>query len=188
MQPFNLNSSVVNSESSGVVYWFTGLSGSGKSTLATLFCSRLRESSRSVIYLDGDLLRNIFGLDEGYSLSDRKQLAMRYSRLCLMLACQGFDVVIATISMFYSVRSWNRANYKFYYEIYLKVPLDVLIARDQKGLYSRALLGEVKNVIGIDVEMEEPLSPDYTIFNDGKKTPSENIEALWLYLLNSSSA
>ena len=155
------------------LYWITGLSGAGKTTIGTLFYSYLQETKKNVIYLDGDSLREIFSLTQEYSLSERKILAMRYSRLCKMLTEQGVDVVIGTISMFNEVRQWNRENIKNYKEIYIKVPMKILIDRDQKQLYSRALRGEIKHVMGVDVEIEEPVNPDIIINNDGSSTPEQ---------------
>ncbi len=163
----------------GVVYWFTGLSGAGKTTVGSLFCQLLRERKKNVVYLDGDVLREVFSGSHGHTSEKRKNLAMHYSRLCRMLADQGMDVVIATISMYHDVRQWNRENIEHYQEIYLKVPMEVLLKRDQKGLYSRAIRGEIKNIIGLDIEMEEPKCPDHIIVNNGRTSPTEITEALW---------
>jgi adenylylsulfate kinase-like enzyme len=160
------------------LYWITGLSGAGKTTIGTLFYSYLQETKNNVVYLDGDTLRKIFSDNHQYSLPERKILAMRYSRLCKMLTDQGIDVVIATISMFHEVRKWNRENIENYNEIYIKVPMEVLIARDQKKLYSLALRGEVKHVMGIDIEVEEPDNPDIVINNDGSIMPEDMITEL----------
>ena len=91
----------------GTVYWFTGFSGAGKSTLATLFCDRLRGTGRTVVLLDGDRLRDVFGGDLGHSIEDRRRSAMRNSRLCQLLADQGLDVVCATISLFHDCHDWK---------------------------------------------------------------------------------
>ena len=131
----------------------------------------MKKIKTNTVYLDGDTLREIFGNNQKYSLDERKNLAICYSRLCKMLTEQGIDVVIATISMFHEVREWNRENIENYNEIYIKVPMEVLIARDKKKLYSRALRGEVEHVMGIDVEVEEPNNPDVIIANDGSSTP-----------------
>ena len=156
------------------LYWITGLSGAGKTTIGTLFYSYMQETNNNnIVYLDGDDLRQIFGDTQQYSPCERKSLALRYSRLCKMLTEQGIDVVIATISMFHEVREWNRENIENYNEIYIKVPMKVLVARDQKKLYSLALKGEVKDVMGVDIEVEEPNDPEVIINNDGSNTPEE---------------
>ena len=159
-----------------MVYWFTGLSGAGKTTLGWLFFQHVKSFKENVVFLDGDVLRNIFGGMQGYSIEERKLLAMRYSRLCKMLSDQGLDVVCATISMFHEIRDWNRENIDGYLEVYVKVPIEILIKRDQKQLYSRALRGEVDNVLGLDVECEVPSHPDITIINDGRLPPDKVIE------------
>lgn len=160
----------------GTVYWITGLSGAGKTTIGQLFYWRLKKIRSSVVYLDGDVLRQVFGSSYGHTQEDRKNLAMQYSQLCNMLSGQSIDVVCATISMFRDIRKWNRTNISRYFEIYLKVPIEILIERDQKQLYSRALRGEILNVMGVDLEIEEPEAPDLTILNDGSKKVDEIVE------------
>lgn len=100
---------------------------------------------------------------------------MRYSRLCNMLQEQEMNVVCCTISMFDSVRAWNRENIKNYCEIYVKASMQTLQARDQKGLYSRYLLGEEQELAGVQVSMEEPKEPDLVLYNDGEKTPEGQV-------------
>lgn len=157
----------------GTVYWVTGLAGAGKTTIGGMLYHWLRRKSDAVVFLDGDRMRDVFGANQEYDLKQRNMLAMQYARLCKMLCDQGITVVCATISMFHDVRKWNRENIGFYREIYLKVPLSVLAERDQKGLYSRLMRGEAANVMGVDIEFEEPVSPDLTIHNDGKESPGE---------------
>lgn len=88
-----------------------------------------------------------------------------------MLADQGIDVVCTTISLFRECQEWNRAHIPGYHEIYLRVPMRVLVERDQKQLYSRALRGEVKDVMGIHLPVEAPERPEIVIDNDGSQTP-----------------
>ena len=85
--------------------------------------------------------------------------------------------------MFHEIRKWNRENIKNYNEIYIRVPIKLLVERDQKKLYSRALRGEIKNVMGVDVPIEEPDHPDIIIDNDGKLNPDEIVETLIKNLL-----
>ena len=157
----------------GPVYWLTGLSGAGKSTIGNLLAERLRLAGESVIYLDGDVLREVFGHDRGHSLEDRLAVAYRNARLCRMLSEQGVTVVCATISMFEEVRSWNREHITSYREIYLRVAMETLIKRDPKGIYARALEGKLDHVMGIDLPIEEPISPDLILDNDGTQTPED---------------
>ena len=162
----------------GTVYWITGLSGSGKTTIGRLLYERLKRQKPEVVFLDGDMLRQVFGDDLGHTLEDRRKSAMRNSGICKLLADQGLDVVCATISMFNSCRQWNRENIPNYREIYIHVPMDVLIERDPDGLYSRALRGEIKNVWGIDLQAEEPESPDIIISYDSEQKAEQVAERL----------
>ena len=95
-----------------------------------------------------------------------------------MLAAQGFDVVCATISLFHSVQRWNRANIPNYFEIYLRVPFEELTRRDSKGIYSHAL-GGASNVVGLDISMEEPETPDLVLENYGDIDPYHALETVW---------
>ncbi len=162
------------------VYWITGLSGAGKTTIGKLFYEKLKTDHPNTVFLDGDMLRKVFGDDLGYTREERIKCAMRYSRLCAMLQEQGMHVVCCTISMFDCVRDWNRENINNYREIYIKVSMDTLRNRDQKGLYSGASKEERKEVAGIHVEVEEPKQPDLILWNDGDRTPAEQVEAIVL--------
>ena len=160
------------------VYWITGLSGAGKSTIAAIFHEHLNKINQNTILLDGDILREIFGNNKNYKLREREKLSLQYSKLAKVLSSQGYDVIMSTISMFHSIRAWNRKNITNYVEIFLEVPMDVLVARDQKNLYSRALKGEIQNVIGVDLDAELPLNPDLIINNDGSKSAETVAEEL----------
>jgi adenylylsulfate kinase-like enzyme len=152
---------------SGAVIWITGLSGAGKSTLASRVCEKLRDMSKAVVLLDGDELRAVFGA-EGVSHHGREArlgLALQYARLCRLLAEQGLVVVIATISLFREVHAWNRANLPGYFEIYLKVPLAELRRRDPKGIYRRYDAGEIADVAGLDLDVDEPYAANLVVEN-----------------------
>ena len=157
----------------GVLFWLTGLSGAGKTTIGKELYFLLRAQNKLVVYLEGDGLREVFGAEDAYSLEDRVMLGLRYAKLCKMLVEQDVSVVFATISMFEEVWNWNRENVLNYREIYVRVPLEILIRRDQKELYSRALKGEIDQVMGVDMKFSEPLSPDMVIDNDGKQKPCD---------------
>ncbi|HJB99256.1 MAG TPA: adenylyl-sulfate kinase [Candidatus Flavonifractor merdavium] len=152
-----------------MMLWLTGLSGAGKTTIGTLLYQALRERKDNVVFLDGDQLRQVFGDDLGYAPDQRLKSAMRNARLCKLLAEQGLDVICCTISMFDSVRDWNRTNIPGYVEVYLKVSLETLRKRDQKGLYTR---GDGA-VAGIDFSVEEPKQPDLVLENNGGLAPRE---------------
>lgn len=161
------------------VFWITGLSGAGKSTIAGLLAARLRSAGRPVLQLDGDVLRAIFSPDASHSAEDRLRLATSYSHLCREVAAQGIDVVCATVSMFHSVRRWNREHIPGYREIYLRVPVDELKRRDPKGLYAAHQRGEARDVVGVDLPAELPENPDLVIDNHAGVSASAAAGMIW---------
>jgi len=172
---------LIYSNSPSNVYWITGLAGSGKTTIGFEFYNFIKVIHSNTVFIDGDILREVLGEKGGTSLEERYKLSMYYSKLCKMLADQGIHVVCCTISMFDSIREWNRKNIHNYHEIYLKVPLDILHKRDKKGLYSGAVSGEIKNVIGVDVVFEEPKIPNLIIDNKGAMSVEDTVNCLKEY-------
>lgn len=162
----------------GTVYWITGLSGAGKTTIGKLLYKHLKAKKDHVIFLDGDILREVYGNDLGHTMEERYQVAMRNVRLCRMIASQGIDVVCCTISMFDEVRQWNRAHITNYKEIYLEVPIEILKERDQKGLYTDVQLGRTENIVGMDLHLELPKNPDIIITNDGHLEPFQVVDQM----------
>ena len=158
----------------GTVYWITGLSGAGKTTVGTLLFNYLKEKKDNVVFLDGDIIRSVFILEKmGYSTAERKKFAYQDWRMCKMLSEQNIDVVYCGISMYEECRAWNRENIDNYKVIYLSVPMEVLIKRDKKQLYSKALRGEISEVVGIDLPYDEPVNPEVLVDNSGTYTPEE---------------
>ncbi len=160
------------------VYWITGLSGAGKTTIGQIFYQELKRISLNTVFLDGDTMREVFGTDLGYSESERRKCAMRYSRLCAMLKNQELNVVCCTISMFDEIRRWNREHIENYREIYIKTSFETLQKRDQKGLYSGNTDEKEKDVMGLHIAFEEPKEPDLVIENDGDLTPKEQADKI----------
>jgi len=161
-------------------YWVTGLSATGKTTLSSLLVTHLRSLGKTVIYLDGDDLRQVLA-DQTYTRKERIALAMRYARLCKLLSEQGIDVVIAVIGMFKEVYKWNRENIVNYIEIFIDTPLSELKKRDPKKLYRDVELGVIKNVAGIDLEIDIPFNPDIHLKWSDKST----IDSMFNELVNS---
>ena len=161
----------------GRVVWITGLSGSGKSTLATEVVGQLRALCNDVIRLDGDELREVFAAEsiklQRHDRDGRLMLAMQYASLCRLLSMQGFTVVIATISMFREVYAWNRANVPGYFEVYLKVPIEELRRRDPKGIYRRFDAGDLLNVAGLDLPVDEPEQADFEVKFEASQSVTE---------------
>ena len=159
----------------GCVIWITGLSGAGKTTLARELLRQVKQKSQMAVHLDGDDLRSVFteeGLDkDNYDRAKRLELALKYSKICKLISDQGFMVIISTISMFQEVYAWNRKNIPNYFEAYLRVPLDELKKRDPKKLYEKFFNGEIINIAGLDLPVDEPAKPDVIIDFDKSNSP-----------------
>jgi len=154
------------------VIWITGLSGSGKTTLAKAVASNLAITNQQSLLLDGDQLRLLLGTDgnseNNYSRAARLKLALRYASLCKLIVSQNITTIISTISMFKEVYLWNRNNLVSYIEVYLKVPISELKRRDPKKIYSRFDRGEIKNIAGLDLKVDEPKNSDLLLeYKDG---------------------
>lgn len=140
---------------SGLVVWITGLAGSGKSTICNELCKQLRKKYANIVYLDGDKMRVIFG-DYGYDKNSRIKLGEKYCDFAKFLSEQGIIVIIGAIGMFNEVYKYNRKNLNKYLEVYIKCDFDELKKRDQKGLYSGAISGKIKDVVGISIPIDIP--------------------------------
>ncbi len=154
----------------GVVIWITGLSGAGKSVIARRTYEILKSRLPNVVLIDGDHFRSLMADDLGHSPADRLENAYRIARFSNLLSRQGIHVVCATMSLFHECQSWNRQNIGRYFEVYIRVPLEVLIRRDPKGIYARALGGKERGVVGVDLPFEEPQNPDLIIENSAQES------------------
>ena len=162
----------------GTVYFFTGPSGAGKTTIGGLLYSRMKAKRNDVVLLDGDQLRRLsFHKKSGYTTEERRRGAYYNFEMCKMLADQGIDVVLCSISMYHDCRSWAAEHIENYREIYVKAARETLYRRDQKGLYSSG----AKNVVGVDLLCEEPEAPDIVIENDGAESPEEIVDRLEVF-------
>jgi len=148
-----------------MVIWLIGLAGAGKTSIGREVYARLKARKPNVVFLDGDHVRAIMGDDLGHSVEDRRRNAWRICHLCEYLDAQGIDVVCAILSLFHDTQEWNREHYSQYFEVFIEVPMDILIERDQKGLYSGALKGEIIDVVGVDIPFVPPPSVDLIVDN-----------------------
>lgn len=174
----------VSTDGPGKVIWITGFSGAGKTTIGRLVYERLQGIKSNVVFLDGDMLRDIFGNESGYTLEERRELAMSYSRLCRMLSEQGVDVICATISLFKEVHNYNRKNIKNYYEIFIECQMQELIRRDQKGIYSKALNDKIENVVGLNLSYDRPKECDLVINNTTSNALNEKVEQILKFIIS----
>ncbi|MBM3751977.1 MAG: adenylyl-sulfate kinase [Acidimicrobiia bacterium] len=154
-----------------MVIWITGLSGAGKTTLCTELYRRLKPSVRHLVQLDGDAFRDAFN-DLGHTEPERFKHISRVQRMAKLLADQDLVVLVGVVYANPELLAWNRANLPGYVEVYLQAPFETVVARDSKGLYARALRGEIRNVVGVDIPWVEPVAPDLTLDGSGTVTIS----------------
>ena len=150
----------------GKVLWFTGLSGSGKSTLANSLDEKLNSKKYNTYILDGDNVRMGLNKDLGFSPEDRKENIRRISEVAKLFADSGKIVMTAFISPYSDDRNEARKLIaEDFIEIFVNTPIDECIQRDPKGLYKKALSGEIKGFTGIDAPYQEPQNPEIEIKN-----------------------
>ncbi|WP_164748287.1 MULTISPECIES: sulfate adenylyltransferase subunit CysN [unclassified Mesorhizobium] len=165
------------------VFWFTGLSGSGKSTIANLFERKLFASGRHTYILDGDNVRHGLNRDLGFTDADRVENIRRVAEVAKLMADAGLIVIVSFISPFSAERRMARElmGEGEFVEVFVDTPFEECARRDPKGLYARALSGEIKNFTGVDSPYETPENPEIHLETLGR-TPEEMAEALehWL--------
>lgn len=162
-------------EKKGFTVWFTGLSCSGKSTLAQGLERELRRRGFNKIeILDGDVVRTHLSKGLGFSKEDRDTNIKRIGFVCKLLSRNGVIAISAAISPYREVRDYNRKEIGDFVEVYCKCSLETCIQRDVKGLYKKALAGEIKNYTGIDDPYEEPRNPEVVLETD-QETPEESV-------------
>ncbi len=161
----------------GFTLWFTGLSGAGKSTLATLAAKELRQRGHRVEVLDGDEVRTHLSKGLGFSKEDRDTNIRRIGYVCKLLARNGVIAISAAISPYRQIRDEVRSAHNRFFEVYVRCSIEKLVERDVKGLYKKALAGEVKSFTGISDPYEEPLNPELVV-DSGSETVEQSFEKL----------
>jgi adenylylsulfate kinase len=157
----------------GFVLWFTGLPSSGKSILARMAEERLLEMGLKVEVLDGDEVRKNLSKGLGFSKEDRDTNIRRVGYVCKLLSRNGIGAIACCISPYREIRNEVRKDVGNFVEVYVKCPIDVLKERDVKGLYKKALKGEIKGFTGVDDPYEEPEKPEVIVETD-KESPEQS--------------
>ena len=158
----------------GFTIWFTGLSGSGKSTIAHILEGELRDRGHRVEVLDGDVVRTNLSKGLGFSKEDRDTNILRIGWVCEILSRNDVVAIGAAISPYREIRDQIRANVGRFVEVYVEAPLEVLADRDVKGLYRKAMAGEIQNFTGVNDPYEAPVNPEVVCHSDGSETPEES--------------
>ncbi len=158
----------------GCTVWFTGLSGAGKSTVSEIIEAELKERDLRVEVLDGDVIRTHLSKGLGFSKADRDTNIRRIGWVCEVLSRNGVVAIAAAISPYREIRDEVRGKVGRFVEVYMECPVPVLADRDVKGLYKKALAGEIKNFTGVDDPYESPLNPEVVCHTDGRETPEQS--------------
>ncbi len=170
----------------GFVIWLTGLPGSGKTTLANCIAEVLRRNNYRVEVIDGDWARKTISLGAGYTREERRIHLHRIAWVARLLARNGVIVICSFVSPYRDVRKMIRDIIEEetpFIEVYVKCPLEECIRRDPKGLYKKALRGEIPNFTGISDPYEPPENPDI-IVDTLNHSVEENVETIIKYIKN----
>jgi adenylyl-sulfate kinase len=170
----------------GFILWFTGLSGAGKSTISERLVAIFRERGYKVELLDGDEIRTHLSKGLGFSKEDRDTNIRRIGWVARVLARNGVIAITAAISPYAEIRNEIRGTVEDegrakFVEVYAYAPLEALVERDVKGLYKKALAGEIKNFTGVSDPYEAPESPEVTAYTS-TETVEESAERILKYL------
>lgn len=171
----------MSTKNEGFVIWLTGLSGSGKSALATCVAEKLREKRKYVEILDGDIVRKSLTKDLGFTEADRKTNLERVTFVAKLLSRNGVATIVSFISPYIISRENARKETTNFIEVFTKCSLEVCIERDVKGLYKRAIAGEIDNFTGVSHPYEEPPNPEIIVETD-KESLEESSEKILNYL------
>ncbi len=146
-----------------MIAWLIGLSGSGKSTLGRAVYDRLKPTAPALVFIDGDIMRGVWGDRLGHDIESRRLNAHRISHLCRMLDRQGISVIACVLSLFPEWQQWNREQFSSYFQVFLDISMGQLRARDPKAIYAAAAAGCMGNVVGVDIPFPRPVDSDLTI-------------------------
>ncbi len=161
----------------GFVIWFTGLSGSGKTTISHILIEKLKAAGKKVEALDGDVVRTNLSKGLGFSKEDRDTNVRRIGFVAHLLQRNGVVAITAAISPYAEIRDESREVCEDFVEVFTKCDLDTLVGRDTKGLYKKAIAGEIKGFTGVNDPYEDPKNPE-VVCDTNKETPEESAEKI----------
>mgnify|MGYP005838756747 CR=1 FL=1 len=173
----------MNRVKEGFAVWLTGLPASGKTTIALALEKALRKKGLNVEVLDGDEVRKNLSPDLGFTREDREIHAKRVAYVTKLLVRNGVAVIVGLISPFRNFREDARNQIGNFVEVWVKCPLEECIRRDPKGLYKKAINGEINDLTGIQDTYEEPLNPE-VIVDTSKETVEESVKKILEKLKN----
>jgi adenylylsulfate kinase len=165
----------------GFTCWLTGLSGSGKSTISTALLTNLNGLYLPCEVLDGDIIRKYLSSDLGFSAKDRETNVLRVGYICGLLNKHGINTIVALISPCNETRNKVRNSLDNFIEIYVDCPLDECIKRDPKGLYQKALSGEIAEFTGVSAPYDPPEYPEI-ILKTNEENVNESVQKILEYL------
>ena len=162
----------------GFTLWFTGLSGAGKSTISERIYDRLKTEGAKVELLDGDIVRTHLSKGLGFSKEDRDANVRRIGFVSELLSRNGVISLVAAISPYREIREEVRGRIGNFVEVYVHCPIEVLAERDVKGLYRKALAGEIDSFTGVSDPYEPPASPEVAV-DSSKESVDASVDKVW---------
>jgi adenylyl-sulfate kinase len=171
----------IQEETPGFTLWLTGLSGAGKTTIAKILVTHLQGHGVKVERLDGDVVRQSLTRDLGFSKEDRDKNIERVTFVAKLLSRNGVGVIASFISPYAETREYVREETTNFIEVFVDAPLQTCIDRDTKGMYAKAIAGEIENFTGISDPYEAPSDADIIVHTD-VETPDESAQIILNYL------
>ena len=166
---------------SGFTVWLTGLPCSGKTTLARMLEAELTDVGRAVVVLDGDEVRQRLSRGLGFSKEDRDENVLRIAYVARLITQVGGVAIVCAISPYRAIRNEVRREIVKFVEVYISCPVEVCRKRDVKGLYQKALRGQITNFTGVSDPYEKPQFPEVLVYTD-RQSPVESLETILLGL------